>query len=63
MREKIEEENRQLMEESMDISQHIQAFRKDKFNNEIDEEKFKIEDEMRKEVKDERAKNYKEVDR
>jgi hypothetical protein len=63
MKDKIEEENRQLMEESMDISQHIQAFRKDKFSNEIDEQKFKIEDQMRNKIKDERAKNYKEIDR
>jgi len=43
-KEKIEDENSALMEQSMDIDQHIALFRKDMINNQIDEQKFKIED-------------------
>jgi hypothetical protein len=40
------------MEQSMDIDSHINNFRKDMINNKIDEEKFKIEEELRKRVKE-----------
>lgn len=40
------------MEQSMDIDSHIEMFRKDMINNKTDEEKFKIEEELRKRVKE-----------
>lgn len=36
----------------MDIDSHIEMFRKDMINNKKDEEKFKIEEEYRKKVKE-----------
>jgi uncharacterized protein YydD (DUF2326 family) len=43
-KEKIEEENSALMEQSMDIDQHIALFRKDMISNKTEEQKFRIED-------------------
>ena len=40
------------MEQSMDIDSHIIMFRKDMINNKTDEEKFKIEEELRKKIKE-----------
>jgi hypothetical protein len=53
-KEKIQEENSQLMEESMDIDQHVALFKSDMFNNKTEEQKFLLEDEMRKKVKDQK---------
>lgn len=36
-KEKIQEENSQLMEESMDIDQHVALFKSDMFNNKTEE--------------------------
>ena len=43
-KEKIEDENSALMEQSMDIDQHIALFRKDMITNQIEDNKFKLED-------------------
>ena len=51
-KEKIEDENSALMEQSMDIDQHIALFRKDMITNQIEEHKFKIDDQLRKALKE-----------
>jgi hypothetical protein len=60
--DKIEEENNQLIEQSTDIDQHVQMFRSDMINNKTDEEKFKIEDELRKRMKEQRSQNNAHID-
>lgn len=60
--DKIQEENKQLIEQSTDIDQHVQMFRKDMINNRTDEEKYKIDDELRKKIKEQRAANNKHID-
>jgi len=62
-KEKIEEENSALMEQSMDIDQHIALFRRDMITNKVDEQKFKIDDELRRAIKEQRAANYAHVDK
>lgn len=52
MKDKIEQENSQLLEQSMDIDSHVQMFRADMINNKVDEQKFKIEEELRKKIKE-----------
>lgn len=52
VKDKIEQDNNQLMEQSMDIDSHILMFRKDMINNKTDEEKFKIEEDLRKRIKE-----------
>ena len=50
------------MEQSMDIDSHIEMFRKDMINNKTDEEKFKIEEDLRKRIKEQRQQNYTHLD-
>ena len=57
--DRIQEENKSLIEQSTDIDQHVLMFRKDMINNKTDEEKYKIEDELRKKIKEQRAQNNK----
>ena len=57
--DRIQEENKSLIEQSTDIDQHVLMFRKDMINNKTDEEKYKIEDELRKKIKEQRVQNNK----
>ena len=56
-KDKINDVNMQLIEESTDIDLHIQAFRNDMISTKVDEEKYKSQHEFRKKLKDHRAAN------
>ena len=61
-KDRIDDMNAQLIEESADIDQHVQMFRSEMISNKVDEEKYKQMDEYRKKLKEQRAANNQKVE-
>ena len=60
-KDKISEENRALMEQSVDIDQHLKNFKKDMLTNQLENQKYELEEALRKKMKEARSKMNKDL--
>jgi len=56
-KDKTLEENKALMEQSVDIDQHLKQFRHNMMGNQLEEQRFVIEEELRNKLKQSRQNN------